>query len=103
MKKKTKKRKIRTSAKVIVILSVASIFAIAVIGASLYNILTQIIQSNKELNEKEEVLLGLQREEEDLNNEIELLQDKDYLARYAREKYFYSKDGEVIIRMPSED
>ena len=36
-------------------------------------------------------------------NSIELLQDKDYLARYAREKYFYSKDGEVIIRMPSED
>lgn len=103
MKKKTKKRKIRTSAKITVILLVASICFISIISVSLYKILTQIYESNKELKEKEEILLGLQKEEDDLNNEIELLQDKDYLARYAREKYFYSKDGEVIIRMPSED
>ena len=28
------------------------------------------------------------------------LQDPDYVARYAREKYLYSKDGEIIIRIP---
>ena len=30
------------------------------------------------------------------------LQDPDYIARYAREKYFYSKDGEYIIKIPEE-
>ena len=28
--------------------------------------------------------------------------DKDYIARYAREKYYYSKDGEFIIKIPEE-
>ena len=32
--------------------------------------------------------------------EIEKLKEPDYIARYAREKYLYSKDGEIIIRIP---
>lgn len=38
-----------------------------------------------------------------LESEVNKLQDEDYLARYAREKYFYSKDGELIIRILGED
>ena len=34
------------------------------------------------------------------NNTVTKLQDPDYVARYAREKYLYSKDGEIIIRIP---
>ena len=30
------------------------------------------------------------------------LQDPDYIARYAREKYLYSKDGEFILKIPEE-
>ena len=48
-------------------------------------------------------MASLEEEEENLNNEIKKLQDSDYLARYAREKYFYSKNGELIIRIPTED
>ena len=28
------------------------------------------------------------------------MQDPEYIARYLREKYLYSKDGEDIIRIP---
>ena len=41
----------------------------------------------------------LQKDAEDLEIEIKKLNDKDYLARYAREKYSYSKEGEYIIKV----
>ena len=45
----------------------------------------------------------LYEEEEILNSDIKKLEDPDYVARYAREKYLYSKDGELIIRIPDEN
>lgn len=57
----------------------------------------QKYQENKELDEK---LLTLKDEEEELKVDVEKLQDPDYVARYAREKYLYSKDGEFILRIP---
>ena len=36
-----------------------------------------------------------------LKTEIEKLQDPVYIARYARENYQYSKDGEIIIKWNS--
>lgn len=41
-------------------------------------------------------------DEKNLNSEVIKLQDPDYVAKYAREKYMYSKAGEIIIRI-SED
>ena len=40
--------------------------------------------------------------ESELKADVEKLQDKDYVARYAREKYYYSKDGEYILRIPED-
>ncbi len=56
----------------------------------------------KEVNLKYEELL---EEEASLNVEVSKLQDPDYIARYAREKYMYSKPGEIILRMvdPTEE
>lgn len=41
----------------------------------------------------------LKTKKEDLNTEIDKLQDSDYLARYARENYLYSKNGEYVIKI----
>ena len=30
------------------------------------------------------------------------LQNPDYIARYAREKYSYSKDGEYVLQIPDD-
>lgn len=62
---------------------------------SIYKIVTlsnqkQQLQSN---------LTDLKKDEEDLNIEITKLKDPDYLARYARENYLYSKNGEYIIKI----
>lgn len=47
-------------------------------------------------------LYTLQGEEEQLKNEIQKLKNPEYLARYARENFLYSKDGEYIIRLESD-
>ena len=41
----------------------------------------------------------LQAKQEVLEQEVTKLQEEDYVLRYAREKYGYSKDGELIIRI----
>ena len=38
-------------------------------------------------------------EEENLKEEITRLQDPEYMAKYAREKYLYSKDNEIILKI----
>ena len=60
----------------------------------------QIYQKSKEKKEFETQLVELKEKEEELKATVTKLQDPDYVARYAREKYLYSKDGEIIIRIP---
>ncbi|CDF11814.1 unknown [Mycoplasma sp. CAG:776] len=36
--------------------------------------------------------------EEALKAEVQKLQDPDYVERYAKEKFLYTKDDEIIIR-----
>lgn len=60
----------------------------------------QIYEKQKEKKEFTAQLEELKEKEDELNNTVTKLQDPDYVARYAREKYLYSKDGEIIIRIP---
>ncbi len=69
---------------------------------TLYSNLKQINDIRKEkdnLNLEKEKLLENQAT---LEADIEKLSDTDYIARYAREKYFYSKPGELILRIEDE-
>ncbi len=60
----------------------------------------QIYQKYQEKKFLDEQLVELKKKEEELKVDVEKLQDPDYIARYAREKYLYSKDGEFILRIP---
>lgn len=44
-------------------------------------------------------LISLKNDEEELSNDIQKLKDPEYIAKYARENYMYSKDGEYIIKI----
>jgi len=35
-----------------------------------------------------------------LKKEVSLLNDDDYVVRYAREHYIFSKDGEEVATLP---
>ena len=54
----------------------------------------------KELNEE---LTGLQNQEGNLKEEIDLLNDKEYILDIARTNYFLSKEGELIFQTDDPD
>ena len=58
-----------------------------------------IYDLTKQKNDLEDKYVKLQKEADDLQIEINKLNNPEYLARYAREKYSYSKEGEYIIKL----
>lgn len=60
---------------------------------------TAILENNNKISELTEEYNLLLNEEEKLKSEVTKLQDSDYVARYAKEKFLYSQIGETIIRM----
>ena len=97
-KKKTKKSNIFITLFIIVLLIIALI-------AVVYNDFSQVLNNKKEMQQLENKYVELKDEEESLNVEVAKLEDPDYIARYAREKYMFSKNGEVILRIvdPSQE
>ncbi len=72
---------------------------ISTLGYSLIENLKQIKEINDEKEYLKERIAFLEEEEKVLEADIQKLSDPSYVARYAREKYLYSKDGELIIRI----
>lgn len=51
----------------------------------------------------QEEMTTLNKEESDLKREIELLENEEYVLQIARTNYFFSKEGEIIFKIPNED
>jgi len=62
----------------------------------------EIFDKYQEKKILDEELTRLKEKEEELKVDANKLQNPDYVARYAREKYLYSKDGEYILQIPEE-
>ena len=60
----------------------------------------RVIDQQKELTRLEERKTELEKEKKALSQEVELLNDDNYVARYARDNYVFSKDGEEVVRLP---
>ena len=67
--------------------------------SSIFSYTTQIIKTKEEINQLKTAYTEKLEEEDELNDEINRLQDPEYLAKYAREKYLYSKNDEIIIKI----
>ena len=81
------------------------VFFGAIIGSLSYSFFSnvgKIININEEKESLENKLSHLKEEEKVLNSDIKKLENPEYVAKYAREKYLYSKDGELIIRIPDD-
>lgn len=95
-----KKKKVSKSAKKRLLLFGTLSFAVIIyffITLTTYTL--NIIDLNHEKKELKNQLLVLKEDEENLNIELKKLQDPDYIARFARENYLYSKNGEYIIKI----
>lgn len=98
-----KKRKVKKKARRIATFGLISIILIVFITITIGQIFFDIVDKYKEKKELEDKLIALKEKEKELENDVSKLEDPEYLARYAREKYFYSKDGELILRIPDDD
>lgn len=97
-----KRKRVRKKAKRIATFGFVSIFIIIVVLTTFLGVVLELLDKFQEKKVLENNLVYLKEEKLELESEVEKLKDQEYLARYAREKYFYSKDGELIIRIPDE-
>ena len=86
----------------IVFLGFGSILIIVIMSYTLGKYWIEIFDKYQEKKKLEEELISLKEKEEELKVDANKLQNPDYIARYAREKYMYSKDGEYILKIPEE-
>ena len=83
----------------VLLISVVTISLISLIVVNIFSVWKQLLVKREEKIFYTEELEKLKEEEAYLKVEVEKLQDPDYVARYAREQYLYSKDGEFNIRI----
>lgn len=98
-----KKKVTKASKRRLLLFGSLSIIAIVYFLISLSTYIIDIYNLKKEENSLKQELVNLQSDEKELNTQIEMLKDVDYLARYARENYLYSKDGEIVLKIETND
>lgn len=97
-----KKRKVKKSV-VKFILRIVSIVVIVYfcITTISYGVKIKTLSSmERDLNNN---LLELKENEEKLKTDILKLNDKEYIARYAREHYLYTRDGEFALKFDDDN
>ena len=98
MRKTSKKIQVRR----ILFLGFTSVFIIFVTTYTIGKYWFEIFEKYQEKSKLREELVYLKAKEEELKVDANKLQNPDYIARYAREKYLYSKEGEFILKIPEE-
>lgn len=97
---KNKKRRKASKCKIRIFLALIIFGTITgCLGYNLFNNLMTIRQMKLEKKELNNNIVNLEKEKEILETDILRLNDPDYIAKYVREKYFYSKEGELILRI----
>ncbi len=80
-------------------LGISLIIAIVFCVSSSFSYISQVIKTKNQLKELKMTYNEKLEDEENLKEEINKLQDPEYMAKYAREKYLYSKKDEIIIKI----
>lgn len=102
-KKKVVKRN-RLSSKIRVFISLITFgIILSLLGYNCYQNVYQVAKLNNRKKELKKELVVLDEKGEALESDIKRLKDPDYIAKYVREKYLYSKNGELIIRIKEDE
>ncbi len=78
-------------------------FALILSLGMMMSIMISYVDYLEDKKEYEQIVLkrdALLEEKAHLENEIEMLNDDDYVTRYARENYVFTRDGEEVIVLP---
>ena len=88
---KKAKRRLVVFGPIAIFIIVYCAFTLVTTTMDLYKLQNEETNLSNKLNE-------LKTNASDLKTEITKLQNKDYVARYARENYLYTKNGEYVIK-----
>jgi cell division protein DivIC len=86
-------------------LSVFFVFASLLSYLMISSFLSQTTKLEAKIAQKKQVdnqLADLKKERNNLKQEIINLNDDDYIAKFARKEFFFSKENEVIFTIPDE-
>lgn len=70
---------------------------------TLFNSAITVFQRQDDIAVLEKQKKAVEKEKAALENEINLLNDDDYVARYARENYVFTREGEQVSIIPGAD
>ena len=90
--KKTTKRRLTVFGTISILVIIYFLVTLFIQGYNVY----KLYEQNNNLKTQ---YSSLKEKAEDLKIEIKQLHDPEYLAKYARENYSYSKEGEYIIKL----
>lgn len=96
-KDKVFQKKYKSEWKQLLFLLFAVVVFLVILVSTIFNDVVQIYNNKHQTAELDKRYNELLEEEASLNSEVSKLQDPDYQARYAREKYLYTKEGEKIL------
>ena len=77
-------------------LAVIFIGALAILGFQIFRDMQRMNQLNELKVEANTELSQVNADVDQLTQDVSLLKDDDYVAKLARSKYFYSKEGEQV-------
>lgn len=100
MAKKVVKKKPKKKALRVLLFGVGSCAFMIYFFGFVVNVSLDIANKYKEKEILNDKLLELKEEEQELSLDVEKLKDPEYIARYLREKFLYSKEDEYIIKIP---
>lgn len=67
---------------------------------TLFNSMATVYQHQDEIVTLKKQKATIVKEKKALENEIDLLNDEEYVTRYARENYIFTRDGEQVSIIP---
>ena len=94
MRKVSQKTKFRVT-----FLTIGFIISIVIFWSTLFSYLSQINSNKNEIATLQKKYSEELELEEDYKNQINKLQDPEYVARRIREKHLYSGKNEIVIKI----
>lgn len=87
----------------LLIFGIPSVIAIVYFLVTFVGYMYNFISLHQEEAKLQSELTALQEQKANLKIEIQKLNDPEYVARYAKEKYLYSKDGEYVLKIDTNE
>ena len=100
LRKRKQKRHIRRR---IVGILIISGFFVSGFAVNIWTNTQTISQMEEEKKEAQTELKLVEKEQEDLDDQIKKLENEDYVAKVARSQYYLSEDNEIIFSLPEDN